>query len=612
MKRMVLLAAVIGALALVGWFVSEARRREPVRLEPLPEGRLELPEKAADKAPEEQAPAEKPPESAAVVQQPPVQRASEPEATWTLRGTVVSTNSAEPNAKVEIWRRREPESEFAAVTSAAGMFEIELPQKELPIGTAAWARVRDEAGQLRFEGALRLEPQVVITLSDNVRWRGTVDCSWPRTTEELSVALHEPAARAAKAGRRVGSTLADGIGYFELDGILLGRPDVLIAELQLRVEQGVVAFGTYAVSRAELESPAGARIPFDIARLRLAVRNDLGQAVSDVTVRVHAVGQASATLEREQRTDAEGLAEFTVGFGTIEYDVVAPGFAPVWSSVEVADGEVEHEVRLKPLELEDRLFGTVLLETGAAAEGALIVARAPGLPERALAAAQTRSGRDGTFELALPRGSDFEVTATLGTDLKTGPWLATVGDQPLVLTLEHLHRLVVRVDANALPPDVRAGHFEYVAIERRSGSLVQGTDLFAPFTIPGLVPGEWDVYVLAEGLDGCGTATVALGELQMLGYSASEVVVPLQKAHWVDALVIDHQRTPFAGTWAVAHGDWPAKVAAILGLGQCDAAGRLRSFCDSRAARLELYAFPDEAPLEARVRTDEFAEIVLK
>ena len=284
----------------------------------------------------------------------------------------------------------------------------------------------------------------------------------------------------------------------------------------------------------------------------------------------------------------------------------------MWSSLEIAAEEISHELELKPLELEDRLFGTVLLDNGSAAEGALVVARAPGLPEGSLSAGWTKAGRDGTFELALPRGAEFELTATSGERLRTGPWLATVGDQPLVLTLERLQSLLVRIDANALPPDVGSGEVEYVAIERRTGTLVQGNELFAPFTIPGLAPGEWDVYVLAEGLGGCGTATVALGELQESGSASPEVVVPLQRAHWVDALVIDHQRTPFVGTWAVAHGDWPARVAAILGLGQCDAAGRLRNFCDSNSARLELYAFPDEAPLEARVRTDEFAEIVLQ
>ncbi len=611
MKRMVLLAAVIGALALVGWFVSGALRREPVRLEPLPEGRLELPESVVDPTPQPEAEeAEQPVAVEDEVEPAPVVRAAE--ATWTLRGTVVSTNSAEPNARVEIWRRREPESAFAAMTNVAGTFEIELPTKDLGIGTAAWARVRDEAGDVRFEGALRLEPQVVILLSESRRWRGMVECSWPRTTEALTVRLFEPAWRAAKEGRQVGGALCDGIGYFEIAGILRSDTETLVAELELRGREGVIAVGTRAVSRAELESPAGARLPFDVARLRLLVRNEFGQAVSDAPVRLHVAGQASATLERDGRTDVEGLAEFAVAFGGLEYDVIAPGFAPVWGSLEVASGQVDHEVKLRPLELEDRLFGTVLFDTGRAAEGARVVARAPGLPERTLAAAETKVARDGTFELALPRGVDFEVTATFDRTFRTGPWLAAAGDKPLVLTLESLHSLHVKLDGTALPPDVRSGTFDYVAVERRTGSLVQGTELFAPFTIPGLAPGEWDVYVLAEGLDGCGTASISLGELQALGYSASEVLIPLRKAHWVDALVIDHQRTPFVGTWAVAHGDWPEKVARILGLGQCDAAGRLRAFCDSRAARLELYAFPDEAPLEARVRTGEFAELVLK
>jgi hypothetical protein len=579
--------------------------------EALPEGRLELPEALEEKAPE--APEEQPakPEAASEEKRPAASTETKSQ-TWVLRGSVVTTNSVEPNAKIEIWRKLETQSAFATVSTASGTFELELPAEELPLGAIAWARVWDEAGALRFDGVLRLEPEVVVTLAESLRWRGTVVCSWPRSTEELRITLYEPAQRAAKLGRRVGSALGDGIGYFELAGLLRGRTDTLVAELELRGAEGVIAIGTRAVSRAELESPAGARIPFDIAHLRLLVRNELGQAVPNAAVRFHAAGQASATLQRDGRTDGEGLAEFTVAFGNVEFDVRAAGFAPVWSSLEIAAAELSHELELKPLELEDRLFGTVLLDNGRAAEGALVVARAPGLPEGSLVAGWTKTDRDGTFELALPRGAEFEITATSGERLRTGPWLATVGDPPLVLTLESLLGLRVRLDANALPPDVGSGEVEYVAIERRTGTLVQGTELFAPFTIPGLAPGEWDVYVLAEGLDGCGTAAVGLAELQTPGYASTEVVVPQQRAHWVDALVVDQQRTPFVGTWAVAHGDWPTKVAAIFGLGQCDSTGRLRNFCDSRAARLELYAFPDEAPLEARVRTDEFAEIVLK
>ncbi|NUP95591.1 MAG: hypothetical protein HUU28_05440, partial [Planctomycetaceae bacterium] len=246
---MVLLAAVIGALALVGWFVSGALRREPVRLEPLPEGRLELPESVVDPTPQPEAEeAEQPVAVEDEVEPAPVVRAAE--ATWTLRGTVVSTNSAEPNARVEIWRRREPESAFAAMTNVAGTFEIELPTKDLGIGTAAWARVRDEAGDVRFEGALRLEPQVVILLSESRRWRGMVECSWPRTTEALTVRLFEPAWRAAKEGRQVGGALCDGIGYFEIAGILRSDTETLVAELELRGREGVIAVGTRAVSRA--------------------------------------------------------------------------------------------------------------------------------------------------------------------------------------------------------------------------------------------------------------------------------------------------------------------------------------------------------------------------
>lgn len=610
MKRLVLLAAVIGALALVGWFVSEALRKEPVRLEPLPEGRLELPDELQpEKEPEIAAEEPASPERAREVETP-APRAEEQAETWTLRGTVVSTNSVEPSAKIEIWRKLETQSAFATVSTASGTFEVELPADELPLGALAWARVWDEAGAMRFDGALRLEPQVVVTLSESLRWRGTVDCSWPRSTEELRITLYEPAQRAAKLGRSVGSTLADGIGYFEIAGLLRGRAETLVAELELRNAEGVLATGVRAVSRAELESPAGARIPFDIARLRLLVRNELGQAVPNAAVRVHDAGQASLTQRRDRKTDGEGIAEFTVAFGNLDFDVSAAGFAPVWSSREIGEGEVEHEIQLKRLEFEDRLFGTVLIDDGRAAEGALVVARAPGLPEESFVAAWTRTNHDGTFELALPRGTEFEVTATDNAPSKSGPWLATVGSEPLVLTLERQRELRVRLDTSALPPDVGSGEIEYVALERRTGALVQGTDLFAPFTISALAPGEWDIYVLAEGLDGCGTATVALGDTP--GASSLEVVVPLQRAHWVDALVIDHQRTPFVGTWVVTHGDWPASVAAILGLGQCDSRGRLRSFCDSRDARLELYAFPDEAPLEARVRTDEFAEIVLQ
>ena len=614
MKRSLLAVLALAALAGAWWALREPPRTSVPKPSP-PEDRTE---------PLRESPSSSEPAAASDAQlETPAEQAA-PESTarspqvWSLRGSVVRAGLAESDAELTF---DVGPAGCTARTGNLGLFEVALPLDGAQPGGFAHCTVRDSLGRPCFDGIVRLDQDVALELREHITVRGQVMCSVPRTDELLKVELFEPALRARRAPRRLASLVTDALGNFECDVLLHDPHETLLAEIELSAGANparTIARVGHEVRVDELASAAGAVLRLDVTRVSVFVASERGDPLR-AFVTWPDLGAKGFDPERVAPnggwTDGQGTLEVTAASGTLELAARAEGHAPRRLAFQIQGSSSNVELRLRELRSTDELFGTVLFPDGRPAHGARVsVSSGFALSRGRWTVAQSPEAgadADGSFRFAIDAQEPVELNATHAEGM-SGPWSATPQDSPLVLTLAPYRALTVSLDADALPTLNGSGELDYVAHQRESGRAVWGTAESAPFEIVGLAPGLWDIYVVAPGMSGAGTATADLGPWAQSAAPRASVVVPLAPAHWVDARLAWRSGEPIANCWVFARGNWPEAVWHVLGAARTDSAGRARAFCDTPRATLAFWPESGSAePREAELLCDQPAEIVV-
>ena len=616
MKRTLIVLLALAALAGAWWGLRE----RPAAAPEAPKVVVEASTDASTLAPP--APVEEPPAEAAseptlepALEAPPTEAAR----LWTLRGSVVRAGLAEADAQLGFHLG---ERTIATRTSPIGLFEVELPLGRMPPGGLARCSIVDVEGRPCFDGVVRLEQDVQLEVREPLELRGQVQCNVPRSDERLVVELFEPALRARHSPRRLASLSTDALGNFSCAVTLHEPHEFLHAEVSLVRGSNptqVIALRGLGVALSELLSPAGATLALDVARVQVFVTDERGEPLQAWLTWPEPGARGfppERNPERGTWTDEQGSVELTVAAGLVELAGRAAAHAARRELFHVGADTRSVELRLPDLLPEHELFGTILLPDGRPAEGASVSASL-GFAHSTrrwwfAATDELGTGADGSFRLPALDGTPLEllVTHSQGT---SGPWSVSTADSPLVLTLAPVRTLQVELAADALAPESRPGALDWVAHQRESGRVVHGVADSAPFELPGLAPGLWDIYVVAAGLGGAGTATADLGPWSTSARPQASVLVPLAPAHWVDAHLRWSDGQPLAETWLHARGAWPEEVAELLGSVRTDSTGHARAFCDS--PRATLLFWPDSSsaePQRAEVLCDTPAELIVR
>lgn len=599
MKRTLTVVLALTALAAAWWALREDPANAPQQPRSAPEATSDtsaLAPPVADEPKVEELP------SAPPLEPTPEPAPSEIVRLWTLRGSVVRAGLAEADAQLALHLGGRT---LEARTSPIGVFELELPLERTPPGSLAPCTVADALGRPCFDGVVRLEQDVQVELREPLELRGQVLCNLPRTDERIVVELFEPALRARETPRRLATLTTDALGNFACTLTLHEPHESLFVEVALvRGENPtqVLARRGLDVALAELLSPAGATLALDVARLQVFATDERGEPLKAWLTWPEPGAQGflpGRNPERGTWTDEQGSVEITVAAGLVELAGRAAGHAATRELFHVRADTRSVELRLPELRPEDELYGTILLPDGRPAEGASVSASLGFAHSRrrfeCASTDERGTGPDGSFRLAMPRDEALElfVAHSEGT---SGPWSVSPADSPLVLTLAPARTLRVELGVDALTPEVRSGALDWVAHQRESGRVTHGVADRAPFEITHLAPGLWDIYVVAAGLAGAGTATADLGPWSTSARTAAAVLVPLAPAHWVDARLRWSDGQPLADTWLHARGTWPEEVAQLLGSARTDSTGHARAFCDS--PRATLLFWPDSSSAE--------------
>lgn len=537
---------------------------------------------------------------------------------WTLRGSVVRAGLAEADARLVFPLG---ESVLTAQSNAIGLFEVELPLGRMPPGGLARCSVVDVEGRPCFDGLVRLEQDVQLELREPLELRGQVQCNVPRTDERLVVELFEPALRARHTPRRLAALTTDALGNFACALTLHEPHEFLHAEISLVRGSNppeVLALRGVSVALSELLSPAGATLTLDVARVQVFVTDERGEPLKAWLTWPEPGargGSPERNPERGTWSDEQGYVELTVATGLLELAGRASGYVARREMFSVGVDTRSVGLRLAELRPEHELFGTILLPDGLPAAGARVSASLGfAHSSRRWSFASTDelgTGADGSFRLPALDGTPLELLVTHPQGA-SGPWSVTPSDSPLVLTLTPVRTLQVELSVDALVPESRPGAIDWVAHQRESGRVLHGVADSAPFEVAGLTPGLWDIYVVAAGLGGAGTATADLGPWSTSTRAQPSVVLPLAPAHWVDAHLRWSDGQPLAETWLHARGAWPEEVASVLGAARTDTRGHARLFCDS--PRATLLFWPDSTtaePQRAEVLCDTPAELIV-
>lgn len=616
MKRTLIVVLTLTVLAGAWW----ALRERPAAPPESPKVAVESSGDASTLAPPAvEEPAQENPAPAPPVESAPKPDSREPEVLWTLRGSVVRAGLAEPDATLALHfgaRRVE------ARTSPIGVFELELPRSLAAPGGIAHCTIADALGRPCFDGAVRLEQDVQVEVRDSLELRGQVLCNFPRTDERLVVELFEPARRARRSPRHLAQLETDALGNFACTLTLHEPCEFLLADVSLlRGANGpkCIALRGYTVALAELLSPAGATLALDVARVQVFVTDERGEPFKAWLTWTEPGEQGELPDRNPERgtwTDEQGSVEITVATGLVEFAARAPGRAARRELFQVDPDTRSVELRLRELRPEHELFGTILLSDGRPAEGASVAVSLGFAHSRRrwwfAGTDELGTGADGSFRLPVHDETPVELVASHYAAL-SGPWSVSPADSPLVLTLAPARSLRVELGADALPPELRPGAIDWVAHQRESERVVHGVADSAPFEIWGLAPGLWDIYIVAAGLGGAGTATADLGPWSDSDRARPALLVPLSPAHWVDARVLHPDGQPLAQLWVHAYGNWPSAVADLLGAARTDSTGRARAFCD--APRATLLFWPDSTtaePERAQLLCDTPADLIVQ
>lgn len=600
--------AVLAAVGFVGWLLLRPRPEQPLHEGPTSEPPAQAPESATDGEStgvelagraDAQPAADGSPSPAAPPPLEPVR--------LTVRGSVVSAldGAGVSGVVVHVSSPRGPEHRADSTPSdVRGAVELELRGEDWRLGCVRHAlAIESSSGRRRFEGLVRLDQDFVIELDEMTRLHGVVIAPPWAHAEPISIAAFTAPVRGVEVYRWIASTKAALSGEFEMHARV--PPHAEFARLEIAV--GELSSVRYDVALAELASDLGVEIQLELNALRVRVFDSTGAALPGASVSIANVAEGPLATPAQTLTDATGLALFTRSPGEFEVCVGAVGHRSHVERVALEGADLDFDVRLETVAAEAELFGVVLLDTGEPAPDALVavgpVTLTRDLSVRAIST--VRTDEHGEFRLSVASTAPLQLTAYHRDWGITDPLPVVVDGRRLVVWLPRTGKLQVDVLTDAVPGPFRAGLVEYVLRHRRSGALESGDASALPLVLEELVAGEYDVFVLLEGLD-----AVAEGFARVDPVQPSTTVLAARAANWIDGRVSYSDGEPIGGVRVTAHGRWPAEVAARLCTATTNLDGRFRVLCADRSAELVVHDAQAEWARKAAL-AGEFSAIAL-
>jgi hypothetical protein len=590
MKSSLRTLAVVVVLALAWWLWTARAPNVATDSVPAPTTVAQADAHAADST---TAPSSQPASDSADAEEPAAADAedsSEPapaaRETFRVRGAVVRALDGTGAPGMLVHLGAPSGAEGAAKSSASdalGVFELELDREHWKLGSLAYALALEAStGRRRFEGLVRLDQDFVIELDDLTRLHGIVIApEWTRALP-ISIAAFAPPLRGGPVHRWIANASVQPNGEFEM----FARVPPLMDVARLEIAVGSLSTLTYDVAIDDLASDVGAEFLLELGALRVRVFDSMGAPRAGAEVRVTRLADGPRATAAAAKTDSLGLAAFTRPLGELELCVGAEGHRSVVEVLNFEGGELDHDVHLVQLSAEDELFGIVLLDTNEPVADAFVAAGpitigddvgTPGIRG-------ARTDEHGEFRFAVASTAPLQLTAFHRDWGITEPQSVVADGRRLVVWLPRTGKLRVEVLTDAVPGPFRTGRAEYVLRHRENGAIESDARATLPLEIDELVAGEYDVFVLFEGLD-----AVAEGFARVEPGRTSSTVLAARAANWIDGRVSESNGEGVWGVLVRAEGRWPADVAARLCTAATSFSGHFRVLSADRTAELVVY-----------------------
>jgi hypothetical protein len=451
-------------------------------------------------------------------------------------------------------------SAVPVTTGADGHFTLQLDaqdeRRELRV-----ARVESNAGELLFQGTVRVQPGMEILVQPSVVLRGriTSPSGTPLRATGVSVSLIPDRLRAVEWFLARTDDVSED-GRFE---IRARSPSEVPRALELRLGFDVTSLRARA-DWAALRSPEGATIVVEVCPVRIALVEPNGStpvAAEELRVAAWVASEsdpsANAYLGPQPATELELLLPSSAT--AIEVAASAPGFAPCVAQRESTPCGQTWTLALARLGPGDVLAGIVVDAEGRPVAGAFASCNlATRDPEVGVAAhAGMRTDAEGRFSLSFPAGRMAQVRAYERDHGLTPEQLVAGGRRDLVLRFPGAQKLAV--DAR-FPPSAgvsASGHLVEWVLALQDGTLLSGSETYPPFEIEEVPPGEHRLFLVALG-----GAWFASGDVSVYPALDARVELDLQPARHVRGRVLNADGTP-AGSLEVRLLDptWPAQLA---------------------------------------------------
>jgi len=528
-----------------------------------------------------------------------------PAATWQLQGLALSAKDRAGLAGLQVTLSHPGGGAHAATSSVSdgvGAFSFELDERLWKRGDVRLASVHDVTnGARRFQGLVRLDPNFAISIHELTGVRGRVLTSLAPRDPRLDVSFWRAPQRASREWTYVARTVTDTTGWFECDLALAQSVDLLRVDIAL---DGVHC-ASFDTPLDALRSASGVEFNVELGELRLSVSDDSGAPLAGAELRIAAWGSSPDNFPPVAATDAQGLITLRLPPAHYELALGKAGHCSLVEFVDVAPAPVELGLQLARLGEEHELFGVVVDERGEPVAAAF-VAVGPRTQIDELGAAGThgvRTDEFGNFRLRSCSSQDLELTAFHRDFGLSTPLLVTPDGTRLVVALARRGKVQIDVLTDPLPGPFGDGACDYVFVPQSGGESIVGTAHTLPFEVDELLVGDYDVFVLLAGLDGC-----AEGFVRVEASRTTPAVLPARSAHWLTGRASDALGNPLPDLQVSALGRWPAAAARELAWGSTIGDGSFRVFCDTHEAELVLHDANGEL-LRQQVREGEALEL---
>jgi len=528
-----------------------------------------------------------------------------PAATWTLQGLALGAVDQAGIAGLMVTLSHPTGAAQAATSSVSdgvGAFAFELDERHWKRGEVRLASVHDAAtGARRFQGLVRLDPNFAISIQALTGVRGRVLTSLAPRDPRLDVTFWRAPQRAAREWTYVARTKTDTTGWFECDIALAQSVDLLRVDIAL---DGVHC-ASFDTPLDALRSPSGVELTVELGELRLSVSDENGAALAGAELRIAAWGSSPDNFPPVAATGAQGRITLRLPPAHYELALGKAGHCSRVEFVDLAPQLVELELQLARLGEEHELFGVVVDERGEPVPAAF-VAVGPRTRIDELGAAGThgvRTDKLGAFRLRSCSSQELELTAFHRDFGLSAPLVVTPDGTRLVVALARRGKVQVDVLTDPLPGPFHDGECDYVLVPQAGGESVFGVADTLPFEVDELLVGDYDVFVLLPGLDGC-----AEGFVRIEAARTALVLLPARRAHWIGGRALDAQGSALPDLQVRALARWPATAAQALSWGRTLGDGSFRVFSDASEAELFLQDASGEL-LRQHVREGEALEL---